>query len=215
MRRFVLPENHPPIRLDKALVELLGLSRARAKKLLDDDAVRVNGRRSKKGLDVVAGDVIEVKEGAAESTDTQQPPAPQADLPVRVVHEDANVVVVDKPAGMASHPLQAGETGTVANFLAAKFPACLQANPEALREAGLVHRLDRDTSGVIVIAKRRSVASALGKLFATRHVRKTYWAVVKGVPKPAQGRIDVALVKAHITTLYSMKTFPTLLVVME
>jgi 23S rRNA pseudouridine955/2504/2580 synthase len=60
----------------------------------------------------------------------------------------------------------------------------------------LVHRLDRDTSGVIVIAKRRSVAAALGKLFATRAVKKTYWAVVKGVPKPAQGRIEVALIKA-------------------
>ena len=60
----------------------------------------------------------------------------------------------------------------------------------------LVHRLDRDTSGVIVIAKRRAMASALGKLFATRAVKKTYWAVVKGVPKPAQGRIEVALIKA-------------------
>ena len=60
----------------------------------------------------------------------------------------------------------------------------------------LVHRLDRDTSGVIVIAKRRAIAAALGKLFATRAVKKTYWAVVKGVPKPAQGRIEVALIKA-------------------
>jgi 23S rRNA pseudouridine955/2504/2580 synthase len=60
-----------------------------------------------------------------------------------------------------------------------------------------VHRLDRDTSGVIVIAKRRAVAAALGKLFATRIVKKTYWAVVKGIPSPAQGRIDVALIKAR------------------
>ena len=59
-----------------------------------------------------------------------------------------------------------------------------------------MHRLDRDTSGVIVVAKRRAVASALGKLFATRAVKKTYWAVTKGVPKPAQGRIEVALIKA-------------------
>jgi NAD(P)H-nitrite reductase large subunit len=60
-----------------------------------------------------------------------------------------------------------------------------------------VHRLDRDTSGVIVIAKRRAVASALGKLFATRNVKKTYWAVVKGVPHPMQGRIDVAHVRLN------------------
>jgi 23S rRNA pseudouridine955/2504/2580 synthase len=57
--------------------------------------------------------------------------------------------------------------------------------------------LDRDTSGVIVVAKRRAIASALGKLFASRHVRKTYWAVVKGVPNPPQGKIDVALIKAR------------------
>ena len=61
----------------------------------------------------------------------------------------------------------------------------------------LVHRLDRDTSGVLVIAKRRAVAAALGKLFATRAVRKIYWAAVKGVPKPAQGRIEVPLLKAR------------------
>ena len=60
-----------------------------------------------------------------------------------------------------------------------------------------MHRLDRDTSGIIVIAKRRAVAAALGKLFATRIVKKTYWAVVKGVPSPAQGKIDVALIKAR------------------
>jgi 23S rRNA pseudouridine955/2504/2580 synthase len=60
----------------------------------------------------------------------------------------------------------------------------------------LVHRLDRDTSGVIVVAKRRAVAASLGKLFATRNVQKTYWALTKGVPKPAQGKIDVALIKA-------------------
>jgi 23S rRNA pseudouridine955/2504/2580 synthase len=60
----------------------------------------------------------------------------------------------------------------------------------------LVHRLDRDTSGVIVIAKRRSIAASLGKMFATRAVKKTYWAIVQGVPKPPQGRIEVALIKA-------------------
>ena len=60
----------------------------------------------------------------------------------------------------------------------------------------LVHRLDRDTSGVIVIAKRRAIAAALGKLFATRGVKKTYWAAVRGVPTPLQGKVDVALIKA-------------------
>ncbi len=60
----------------------------------------------------------------------------------------------------------------------------------------LVHRLDRDTSGVIVVAKRRAVAASLGKLFATRNVKKTYWAATKGVPKPNQGKIEVALIKA-------------------
>jgi 23S rRNA pseudouridine955/2504/2580 synthase len=106
-----------------------------------------------------------------------------------VIHEDKDLYVLNKPSGFA---VQGGtKTHTHLDGLLMGLGVELGERPL------LVHRLDRDTSGVIVIAKRRAVAAALGKMFATRVVKKTYWAVVKGIPSPAQGRIDVALIKAR------------------
>ena len=106
-----------------------------------------------------------------------------------VLHEDKDLFVLNKPSGFAV------QGGTKTNV---HLDGLLMGLGKELGERPLlVHRLDRDTSGIIVIAKRRAVAAALGKLFATRIVKKTYWAVVKGVPSPAQGKIDVALIKAR------------------
>ena len=105
-----------------------------------------------------------------------------------VLHEDKDIYILNKPSGFA---VQGGtKTHHHLDGLLMGLGADLGERPL------LVHRLDRDTSGVIVVARRRAVASALGKLFATRNVKKTYWAATKGVPKPHQGRIEVALVKA-------------------
>ena len=105
-----------------------------------------------------------------------------------VIHEDKDIYVLNKPSGFAVQ----GGTKTFHHLDGLLMGLGAELGERPL----LVHRLDRDTSGVIVVAKRRAVASALGKLFATRNVKKTYWAVVKGVPKPNQGKIEVALVKA-------------------
>ena len=106
-----------------------------------------------------------------------------------VLHEDKDLFVLNKSSGFAVQ----GGTKTHVHL-----DGLLMGLGKELGERPLlVHRLDRDTSGIIVIAKRRAVAAALGKLFATRIVKKTYWAVVKGVPEPAQGKIDVALIKAR------------------
>jgi 23S rRNA pseudouridine955/2504/2580 synthase len=105
------------------------------------------------------------------------------------LHEDKDLYVLNKPAGFA---VQGGSKTHV------HLDGLLMGLAHELGERPLlVHRLDRDTSGVIVVAKRRAVAASLGKLFATRNVKKTYWAVLKGVPNPAQGKIDVALIKAR------------------
>lgn len=106
-----------------------------------------------------------------------------------ILHEDDDIFVLNKPAGFA---VQGGsKTHTHLDGLLMGLGRELGERPL------LVHRLDRDTSGVIVVAKRRAVASAVGRLFATRVVKKTYWAIVKGIPVPAQGRINVALIKAR------------------
>ncbi|HUR43761.1 MAG TPA: RluA family pseudouridine synthase [Aestuariivirga sp.] len=105
-----------------------------------------------------------------------------------IIHEDKDLYVLNKPSGFAVQ----GGSKTHQHLDALLMGLAVELGERPL----LVHRLDRDTSGVIVVAKRRAIASALGKLFATRAVKKIYWAAVKGVPKPSQGRIDVALIKA-------------------
>jgi 23S rRNA pseudouridine955/2504/2580 synthase len=105
-----------------------------------------------------------------------------------VIHEDKDLFVLNKPAGFAVQ----GGTKTFQHLDGLLMGLGVELGERPL----LVHRLDRDTSGVIVVAKRRAVAASLGKLFATRNVQKTYWALTKGVPKPPQGKIDVALIKA-------------------
>jgi 23S rRNA pseudouridine955/2504/2580 synthase len=105
-----------------------------------------------------------------------------------VIHEDNDVFVLNKPSGFAVQ----GGTKTHHHLDGLLMGLGVELGERPL----LVHRLDRDTSGVIVVAKRRAVAASLGKLFATRNVKKTYWAATKGVPKPNQGKIEVALIKS-------------------
>ena len=105
-----------------------------------------------------------------------------------VLYEDDDILVLDKPAGLAVQ----GGTKTARHI-----DGMLMALEAEYRERPLlVHRLDRDTSGVLVVAKRRAVAGKMGRMFATRSVRKIYWAAVKGVPRPPQGKVDAALIKA-------------------
>jgi 23S rRNA pseudouridine1911/1915/1917 synthase len=137
-------------RLDRFLVARVpGMSRARARSLTADGRVRINGRRAKKGDRVGSGDQVRLDEPPPASAWAAEP---DPDLPLRVVHEDARVVVVDKDAGVPSHPLRPGETGTVAQALLARYPemAGVGYGP---REPGLVHRLDTDTSGLLVAAR--------------------------------------------------------------
>ena len=165
-------------------------------KLTRTGQVRVAGARAKTNTRLLAEQEIRVPPLAF---DTRPADTPKADVPPltpterrlfdsMVIHEDRDIFVLNKPSGFAVQ----GGSKTHHHL-----DGLLMGLGVELRERPLlVHRLDRDTSGVIVIAKRRSVAAALGKLFATRAVKKTYWAIVKGVPQPAQGRIEVALIKA-------------------
>jgi 23S rRNA pseudouridine955/2504/2580 synthase len=165
-------------------------------KLLRTGQVRVGGARAKSNTRLKRGDEIRVPPLAFETRPADAPPAEakpltreeKARFEAMVLHEDQDIYVLNKPAGFAVQ----GGTGTHRHL-----DGLLMGLGAGKKERPLlVHRLDRDTSGVIVVAKRRAVAAALGKLFATRNVRKIYWAMVKGVPHPLQGRIDVALRKS-------------------
>ncbi|MGA9523414.1 MAG: RluA family pseudouridine synthase [Myxococcaceae bacterium] len=178
--------SHAGERLDLFVGHALGLSRARLKTLFDAGAVRVDGRIGKKGQTIQAGQRITV---TVEESDPR--PVPQPELPLSVLHVDDALVFVDKPAGAASHPLHPGERGTVANALVARYPECTDASEDP-REGGLCHRLDTQTSGVLVAARERSVWLRMRDAFSSRDIDKRYWAVVSG-PIADEGEIELPL----------------------
>ncbi|MCA9530320.1 MAG: RluA family pseudouridine synthase [Myxococcales bacterium] len=165
-------------RVDRWLAERLpALSRARAKRLAEEGLVRVNGRRVRKSHRLEAGDVV-VLEVALDALDARAVPDP--DLPLSVLLEDADLVVVDKAAGVPSHPLRAGERGTVANALLARYPEMAGVGYSD-REPGLVHRLDVDTSGALLAARGAEAFERLRAALRAGRVDKRYVALVEGV----------------------------------
>jgi 23S rRNA pseudouridine1911/1915/1917 synthase len=167
-----------PGRADRSVAEKLpGRSRHAIARAFADGLVRVNGRPARKGQALAPGDWVEVG-------DVPRPedlvPRAQPELALAVIYADDALVALDKPAGMASHPLRAGELGTLANALVARFPECAGAGADP-REAGLAHRLDASTSGVLVAARRRVVWETLRAEFRGGRVAKTYLALVAGI----------------------------------
>src|SRR5207248_4350672 len=152
-------------RLDKVVAKLFGVSRARAMEWIAEGRVRIDGRRAPKGAPVQPGARICVERPPADQ------PAPEPLLPIRIVHADAHLIVADKPAGMPSHPLKPGERGTAANALVGRFPELAQVGPAA-REGGLVHRLDADTSGLLLAARTEAAHAMLRAQFTARRVEQ-------------------------------------------
>jgi 23S rRNA pseudouridine1911/1915/1917 synthase len=168
-----VPADALPDRLDKAVAKLFGVTRGRAMDWIAEGRVKVNGLRAPKGAPAEPGAVISV------TLPPPDQPMPQPDLAIRIVHADNCLVVADKPAGMPSHPLKPGEKGTAANALVGRFPELAQVGPQ-LREGGLVHRLDTDTSGLLLAARTDAAHAMLRAQFAARTVEKGYLALVAG-----------------------------------
>ncbi len=200
VRHMTVEADEAGMRLDRWFrVHFPALPFGRMQKLLRKGAIRVNGKRVKAAHRLEEGDTVRVPplpgdmaeaDGTARATRRPRPLSERERAFFRslILHEDRDLLVINKPSGIA---VQGGSK--TADHLDRYLAALEEEYGERPR---LVHRLDRDTSGVLVIARRRSVAARLGRLFASRSVRKIYWAVVHGVPKPLQGRIDMALVKA-------------------
>lgn len=186
-KTLLVPDSLDGARLDKALVTLLGVSRSRAKALLDE-GVRVNGRRAPKGATVAKGDTLEVM-ASAEATDA----TPEADesIAIDVRHLSDQVAVVWKPARMATAPLRAGEKGTLVNGLLAKFPEIAGVGND-VREPGIVHRLDTDTSGLVIVARTPGAWEELKQALRDGEVHKRYLAIVA----PGSGSNRAASVSA-------------------
>jgi 23S rRNA pseudouridine1911/1915/1917 synthase len=174
--RLVVETSEAGARLDGFLARRqLVASTSAARRALASRVVRVNGQVAKKGAHLQAGDVVELSEGSSQGVVLE----PDPDQELTVLYQDDDLVAVDKPAGIASHPLRAGDGPTVASALVARFPECAAASPDA-REGGLGHRLDVGTSGVLLAARSREVWYRLRESLATVACEKIYLAEVCG-----------------------------------
>lgn len=182
-------------RLDQFLTaQLEGVSRSRVQMLMDQGDVLVAGEREKASMKLRGGERITI-------TGEPRPiplKATAEDIPLDVVYEDADLAVVNKPAGMMVHAgsgqsEDARSKGTLVNALLYRFKK-LSATGGDLRP-GIVHRLDKDTSGLIVVAKNDRAHAALGEMFASRQMRKTYIALVQGAVERERGTINAAVAR--------------------
>jgi 23S rRNA pseudouridine1911/1915/1917 synthase len=188
--RCVITTFHVPLdtagtRLDQFLVAQLGkVSRARVQELIAQEKVLVNGAVAKAATKLRGGERVEV------TGEAERPPlrAVPEEIPLEVVYEDKHLAVINKPAGMMVHAGAGKSSGTLVNALLHRFGK-LAAGGHALRP-GIVHRLDKETSGLIVVAKDDATHHALQQQFAGRSVKKRYLALVHGWPKAAKGTID-------------------------
>ena len=175
-------------RLDKTLADLLpDISRARVQALIAEGAV------SRDGVAITSGSQ---KAQPGDHRLLIPPPAPAEPLPeaipLTVLYEDAHLIVIDKPAGMAAHPAPGSETGTLVNALLHHCGASLSGIGGVARP-GIVHRLDKDTSGVMVAAKTDAAHAGLSALFATHDIDRVYIALTRGAPSPIKGTVQTQL----------------------
>jgi 23S rRNA pseudouridine1911/1915/1917 synthase len=185
---YTVPPEHEGERLDRFLVSVLdGFSRSQAQKLITDGHVRVAGRTtaSKSNLALREGDVVSVDVPDA------APAALEAEaLPLRILYQDPDLAVLDKPAGMVVHPAAGHASGTLVNALLHHLTDLRGVGGEL--RPGIVHRLDRGTSGVMVVAKNDMAHQELARQFHDREVEKEYIALVWGVVQAGR-RIDAAI----------------------
>jgi 23S rRNA pseudouridine1911/1915/1917 synthase len=187
-RHVPVPEGLDGERLDAALARMFGLSRAQAADLIGNGAVLVGGRPASKSDRVPAGEWLEV---------TLPPPpvpvtlAPEPVPGLTIVHEDADIIVVDKPVGVAAHPTPGWTGPTVLQGLLAGGHTV--ATSGAAERQGIVHRLDANTTGVMVVAKSEPAYSALKQAFRDRTVDKGYHTLVQGHPDPLRGTVDAPI----------------------
>ncbi|GAA2065423.1 RluA family pseudouridine synthase [Leifsonia soli] len=186
-RSFPVPDGLEGSRVDAGLAKLLGFSRSFAAEIAEAGGVTVDGRDVGKSDRLSAGSWLEVS--WQPKSDVEIVPIAVPDL--TIVHDDDDIVVIDKPVGVAAHPSVGWEGPTVLGALAAA--GFRISTSGAAERAGIVHRLDAGTSGLMVVAKSERAYTALKRAFHDRTVEKIYHAVVQGHPDPLTGTIDAPI----------------------
>ena len=192
--KFTAGSDYDGARLDLALAARSGIvSRAEAQRLIGAGAVTVNGRAATKRVRVREGDVVVVDV-------TAPPPRAPVDVDIPIVYEDDDLMVVDKPAGLVVHPAP-GHRGTTLVEMVSGVSGGERFRP------GVVHRLDRDTSGLLILAKTAAAHAALERMIRDREVRREYLALVAGHPDARSGTVDAPIGRDRRNrTIHSTRT---------
>lgn len=176
-------------RLDRYLAGLLtDLSRTHIQQLITQEAIQVNGRSSKPGYALRAGDEVQILKTASMEAASQVRPRA---LPLDVVYEDEHLLIINKAPGMVVHPAPGHREDTLVNALLARYPELQPADNE--QRPGIVHRLDRDTSGLLIVAKNARTQVALVEQMKRHEIVKRYIALVEGVVALDRGSIDAPI----------------------
>jgi 23S rRNA pseudouridine1911/1915/1917 synthase len=184
--RLVVADFDAGERLDQALAALAGTSRSQARRWIDEGRVRVGGAPGRASQRVAAGDLVE-----AEPPEPLPSPLSPEPIELRVLYEDADLIAIDKPAGLVVHPAPGHPGGTLVNAL---LHHCKDlSGVGGVLRPGIVHRLDRGTSGVLVAAKHDAAHRELARQFQEHTVEREYRALVRGLPSADAGRVDRAL----------------------
>ena len=200
--RIVVDQGQALLRIDKFLMaRLANATRTKIQDAINQQFVKVNDKVIKPNYKVHPRDVVTVMLPEP-PRDTEVLPE---NIPLNIVFEDDHLLIINKPAGMVVHPAYQNWTGTVVNALAYHFQQLPQM-PGNEGRPGLVHRIDKDTSGLLVIAKSEKALTHLARQFFEHTIERTYWALVWGVPEPAQGTINVpvgrSLKDRRVTTAF-------------
>jgi len=189
VRALAVPDGAAAQRVDRFVADATGLSRSYVQKLIAAGHLTAGGSPLRANAVVGPGTRLRLVVPPAKAADL----APDPDIPVRVVYEDADLLIVDKPAGLVVHPSPGHTAGTLVNALLARAGGEDYGGIAGVQRPGIVHRLDRDTSGLLMVAKNDVAQASLMAQLKARRVKKTYVALVQGSVAAAVGRIEAPI----------------------
>ena len=190
MKKEILVENDMQKRIDSFLTENTDYSRTAIQRLIDEDKIKVNGKKEKSSYKVQYGDKIEIEEETAKEIELKA-----QDIPIETIYEDNDIIVVNKPKGMVVHPANGNPDGTLVNAIMSICKDSLSGIGGEIRP-GIVHRLDKNTSGAIIIAKNDKAHINLSEQLKNHEIKKTYIALVRGIVKENNATINMPIARS-------------------
>ncbi|MBR3721030.1 MAG: RluA family pseudouridine synthase [Clostridia bacterium] len=188
LERIIVDSKNSGERLDAFVAnQISSLSRTMVKKLIEEENIKVNGKSQKVSYKVQENDIIEVTIPEAKELDIKA-----EDIPVEVVYEDSDIIVVNKPKGLVVHPANGNWDGTLVNAIMSICKDSLSGIGGEIRP-GIVHRLDKDTSGLLIIAKNDEAHLKMSNQIKNREVKKIYYALVRGVVPENEATINMPI----------------------